>query len=118
MIAWTIGDEPARGDIDAYPGAAIDFTVPILDAASALVDITGWTAAAQVRAAHDAPALYTFAVTAGTDGARIVVTGAVTAAWADWATPVARWDLWVTPPASPASPIVTGWVRVHSTITH
>jgi len=124
-LVTTVGDEPARLDIDVYPGAPIDFTEPVYDAAGAAQDFTGWTLAAQIRASRDASVLHTLTLAAvapdsdSDGGIRVTVSGADTDTWADWPVSVARWDLWATAPASePAPPLLTGWVRIHSTITH
>lgn len=118
MIVTTIGGEPTRRDIDIYPGEGIDFTESVVDVDGEAQNVTGWVVAAQIRASYASPILHTFTLTTGADGVRVSATGDETADWAGWPTSVARWDLWVTPPASEPTPIVAGWVRVHSTITH
>ena len=117
-IVTTIGADPARIDIDAHPGAPVDFTVAVLDGGGAAVTPSGWTLAAQIRASRDTAVLQVLDLTAVTGGVQVEATGEDTAGWADWGVPVARWDLWATPPAGTASPIAAGWVRIHPTTTH
>lgn len=117
-LVTTIGGDPARIDIDTYPGEPVDFTVPVLDANGDPQDLSGWTFAAQVRASRDDPVLHTFTVAVDGDGVQVYASPTETAAWADWATSTARWDLWLTPPASPPYLFAAGWVRVETTVTH
>lgn len=114
----TVGRDPARVDIETTPGEPVDFTVSVLDGNGAAQSLSGWTLTAT------APGRHTFTTsvvapsgtpgTAGYDpgGVKITATGAQTALWADWFTPVARWSLWLTPPVSEPYLHAAGWVRL------
>lgn len=131
MTLATIGADPARIDIEVYAGEPLDFTVPVFDATGVAQDVTDWTLFAQARPSRSGLLLHTFtlagvAPTPPIDdddegdpgGVRVTATPAQTAAWAGWPVSVARWDLWLTPPAGEPSPFAEGWVRVHHTISH
>lgn len=118
MSVTTVGADPARIDIEVYPGEPVDFTVPVPDASGVAQDVSLWTVSAQARAARSSSALHTFTLTPGASGVQVTVTEDETSAWGAWSVPVARWDLWVTPPGGDATPLVIGWVRVKATVTH
>lgn len=118
MQVTTVGADPARIDIEVYPGEPVDFTVPVPDSAGVAQDVSLWTVSAQARAARSTAVLHTFTLDPGEDGVTVTVTEDETASWAAWSVPSARWDLWVTPPGGDATPLATGWVRVKATVTH
>lgn len=117
-VVTTIGRDPARVDIETCPGEPVDFTVPVLDATGAVQPLAGWVIAAVVLGRYTFTAVYVAASgtpgTAGYDpgGVRITASGAQTALWAEWLVPVARWSLWLTPPASEPYLHAAGWVRL------
>lgn len=114
----TLGGHPDRLDLTVHAGQPVDFTIPILDAAGAAVTtLSGWTAAAQIRATADGPILHTFTATIDDDDltVRVTVTPADTAAWT-WT--VGQWDLVLTSSVSVPHVLCAGWVRVYPTITH
>lgn len=111
----TLGAHPTRIDIDVHAGEPVDFTVPVLDAAGVAQSLSGWSAAAQVRASADGPVLHTFTTTIDGTAVRVTATAAATAAWT-W--PAGQWDLVLTSPTSVPHVICAGWVRVYPTITH
>lgn len=113
-VVTTIGADPARIDIEVVAGEPVDFTVPVGDANGDAQDLTGWTLAAPIRATPDTPILASLTLTESAGSVRVTATGDDTAAWAGWRVPVARWALWLTPPASPPYPFAAGWVRVHT----
>lgn len=117
MSTQTVGTRPREVDIDVLAGEPIDFTVPVLDAASAVVPATGWTGVAQVRPHAGGALLHTFTLAASADGFRVTADPADTLTWAQWRYPLARWDLWVTPPAEDARPLAIGRVFVRSPVS-
>jgi len=120
----SIGAEPARHDIETCPGEPVDFTIPVLDAAGAAQPLAGWTLEARSGPLWTSPALHTLTLDAvaptGTPGEpgydpggiRVSATGDHTETWAEWLVPVARWSLWLTPPASQPYLFAAGWVRL------
>lgn len=124
-VVTTIGTEPDRIDIEAVAGKSIDFTVPVYDSANALQDVTTWGVSAPVWAGDVTAVLHELTLTTvaptGTPGdadydpggVRVTASSADTTGWLDWPVTVARWVLWLTPPASDPYPFAAGWVRVH-----
>jgi hypothetical protein len=111
-----IGKHPARVDLVVYAGEPVDFTIPVEDDGGAAVsNLSGWTAAAQVRGDPDGPQLA--ALTAAITGTNAQVT-ATPAATATWSFTSARWDLILTAPDATPHVLCQGWVRVYPTITH
>lgn len=80
---------PAATPIDweIIKGESFDIRVPVLDAGNQPVDVTGWTATAQVRRSEDEPLLHEWSADASNidvDGTDVVLTvdGAATSLWA------------------------------------
>ena len=109
---FTIGAEPVRDDVDVIPGELVDFTVPVLNAAGAVQDVTLWAVSAHISASRDSVVLHTLDLTPGATGVRVTATEADTAGWVDWPVPSALWQLWGTPPGGRATPIARGWFRI------
>lgn len=117
MSTQTVGLRLQRINIDLLAGEPIDFTVPALDALDQEVDVTSWTALAQVRPHAGGTLLHTFTLAASADGFRVTADPADTLTWAQWRCPLARWDLWVTPPAENTRPLACGRVFVRSPVS-
>ena len=89
----------------------------VLDGTGAAQSLSGWVLAATARG-HAGLLLHTFTTAAvpaaGDDpgGVQVTASGAQTAVWAEWLVPVARWSLWLTPPASEPYLHAAGWVRL------
>jgi hypothetical protein len=109
-LVTTVGREPARVDVDVTPGEPLNFTVPVLDATGAVQPLAGWALSATVH--RDLAVLHVFTAAAVTGGVQNTASGAETALWVDWLVPVARWSLWLTPPASEPYLHAAGWVRL------
>lgn len=112
-----IGAHPARVDLTVHAGEPVDFTIPVLDDATglAVATLSGWTAAAQIRATPDGPVLHAFTPAIEGVGVRVTATAAVTAAWSFT---TARWDVLLTAPDATPHVLCAGWVRVYPTTTH
>ena len=83
-------------------------------------DLTGWTAAAQVRVSWPGPdVLHEFACVVEAAAVRITATAAQTALWPQlWPTLRTVWDLVLTDPGgNPAPALVGGWLTVLPTVT-
>lgn len=106
-----LGQHPARLDLYLHPGDPIDFSVPVLDAAGAAQDLTGWTVAA-TAAAPDGTVLHDFQPSAGATSIRVTATTAQTRAWA-WSVYAARLVVTATPPTEAAIEICVGWIRLY-----
>jgi hypothetical protein len=118
MTAQTVGEfDLAEVDVEVYAGEPVDFTVPVLDAADAEVDVTGWTGSAQVRRYPGSPLLHTWTLTLSDAGVQVTATGEQTAEFASWSTETARWDLWITEPGEEARPVCRGRILVRSRIS-
>jgi hypothetical protein len=110
-----LGTHPPRVDLTVHAGEPVDFTIPVLDAAGApVVSLTGWTAAAQIRATPAGPVLHAFTAAINGASARVTATPADTAAWGFTS---AQWDLLLTAPDSTPHILCAGWVRVYPTVT-
>lgn len=116
-MTQTVGRRPEKIDVDVLAGEPVDFTVPVLDDDDVAQNVTGWAATAEVRRYPRGPLLASFTLTPGAAGVRVAATGAQTAGWVNWSSPVARWDLWVTQPDHEARPVAVGRVLVRSPIS-
>lgn len=110
LLEWTL----IKGD---------DFALelPVLDVANQPVDITGWTAKAQVRRSAVEPVLHEWTTGGGSPNASIAgstltlnVVGAVTTAW-PWT--AAQISVEVTEPGGRAHTIARGSIHARSEIT-
>lgn len=115
MATQTVGIRPQKIDVDVLAGEPIDFTVPVLDDDDVAQNATGWTGLAQVRPHAGGRLLAEPTLSFSAAGVRVQV--ADTSGWADWRSPLARWDLWVTPPAEESRPLARGRVFVRSPIS-
>ena len=117
MAGQTVGARPEEIDIDVTAGEPVDFTVPVVDDDGLQLNPSGWTGLAQVRPHPGGPLLHIFTVAVSADGFGVSATGEDTAGWAAWRSPLARWDLWVTPPGEESRPLTRGRVFVRSPIS-
>jgi hypothetical protein len=83
---------PAATEIDweIIKGDQFDILVPVLDSDGVQVDITGWTAKAQVRRTEHEPVLHEWSLDEGNidcsaDGVTLNIIGSQTSAWG-WTT--------------------------------
>lgn len=106
-----LGAHPARLDLTVHPGDEVDLSVPVLDAADAAQDLSGWAVAATATA-PDGTVLHNFTATVETTSIRVSATGAETRAWA-WTPYAARLVVTGTPPSSVAVEIAVGWIRLY-----
>lgn len=119
---------PAATQLDwtLIKGDDFSLLLPVLDAADQAVDITGWTAKAQVRRSEVEPVLHEWATAGATPNAEIdgstlvlLVDGAVTSTWG-WTD--AQISVELTEPPVGAEPgrvhtIARGVIRARSEIT-
>lgn len=87
MAPFTLRPAATAIDWEIIKGDAFDILVPVLDSDGVLVDITGWTAKAQVRHSEDEPVLHEWSLDEGNietsvDGVTLNVLGSQTSAWA------------------------------------
>lgn len=111
VTGGVIGTHPTRLDLYVHPGDPIDFTVPVLDADGALVDVSTWSATA-TAALPGGVILHDFAPTVSADGVRVVATEAQTRAW-DWAVRAARLNVAIVAPGAAAARLCLGWIRLY-----
>lgn len=109
--AVQLGQHPQRLDLYIHPGDAIDFTVPVLDAAGVAQDLTGWTVAATATGV-DGTVLHVF--TASISGTSILVTATTiqTAAW-QWSGYAARLVVTGQPSGEAPAELTVGWIRLY-----
>lgn len=104
----------ARGPLDRRYRVFTD--AALTDAAT----LSGWTAAAQVRASwRSTTVLHTFTTVVEAQAVRITATGAETAAWPEaWPGLKAVWDIVLTDPGGVLSaPLVGGLITVEPYVT-
>ena len=106
-----LGVHPARLDLYVHPGDPIDFTVPVLNAAGAAQDLTGWAVAA-TASAPDGTVLHTFTASISGTSIRVTATTAQTTAW-QWSNYAARLVVTGAPPTESAIEICVGWIRLY-----
>lgn len=117
MTTQTVGIQLQKVDIDLTAGEPLNFTVPVLDDDDVAQDVTGWTGVAEVRQHAAGRLLATLTVAGTSSGMRVTADPADTLLWAAWRSPLARWDLWVTPPAEDSRPLARGRVFARSPIS-
>jgi hypothetical protein len=112
---------PAATAVDwsVLKGDSFDLVLAVLDASNVAVDVTGWTAKAQVRRSAADPLLYEWSAAEGNltisgDEVTLNVIGADTAAWG-WS--AARISVEVTDPDGKPSTIAYGTIRALDEIT-
>lgn len=78
--AQAIDARPSTTDLYLYAGDDLTLTVTVTDNADAPIDLTGYTAEAQIRATADAPTAVDFTATTATNVITLKLTAAETAA--------------------------------------
>jgi hypothetical protein len=106
------GAHPQRLDIYVHPGDPIAIAIPVLDSTGATQSLSGWTAAATVKA-PDGQLLHDFAPSIASDQIQVAATSAQTTAWS-WPVYAARLVITATPPAGAAAEIASGWIRLYN----
>jgi hypothetical protein len=106
-----IGQHPQRLDMTVHAGDPVALSIPILDAAGAVVSLAGWTATAQIIDAGG-QRLYDFSPAISGDRIQVTATSNQTAAWS-WSGYAARLLVTATPPGGGPIPITTGWIRFY-----
>lgn len=113
-----------RVDLDVQLGDTFTVVFPVLDVTDALVDVSAWSAHAQVRHTagdallyewHTTPSAGQGTATVSTAGVGLVFDGTVTAVWT-WRQP-ALFDLFVYDPTGVPHCVAAGRVRVLPSIT-
>lgn len=106
-----LGAHPQRLDLYIHPGDPIAIAMPVLTGAGAAQSLSGWTAAATVKA-PDGQLLWDFAPTIVTDQIQITATSVQTATWA-WPVYAGRLIVTGTPSGGGPVPVALGWVRLY-----
>lgn len=112
----TIDARPATTDLYLYAGDDLQLTLTVTDSAGAAMDLTGYTAAAQIRATADAPLAADFTTTIDTNTNTITLDmdGATTSAL-----PLKGvWDVEITSAAGAVTTLAGGRVAVTADVTH
>lgn len=119
-MATVVLRPPATGlDWSIIKGDSFDLAVPVRDALNAAVDVTGWTAKAQIRRSESEPVLHEWSaghsnITIVADEVLLTVDGTVTALW-PWKT--AQISVEVTDTGGKPHTIAYGIVRALEQIT-
>lgn len=113
-MAQTVGARLQEIDIDILAGEPLDFLVPVEDDDDVLQNPATWSGVAKIGPHAGGRTLHTLTLTFSSSGVRVTADPEDTATWADWSDPLAKWDLWVTPPAEDSRPLARGRVLVRS----
>ena len=114
----------SRADFDVQAGDTSTIGFPIVDSTGAAIDVTGWTAHAQLRFAPNAALLYEWhtsptgtqgQLTTSSSGVALALDGPTTAAWA-WKRD-SHFDLLIYEPSGTPHVVAAGRVRVIPAIT-
>lgn len=105
------GAHPQRLDLCVHPGDPIAVSMPVLNSSGVAQPLTGWTAAATVKA-PDGQLLHDFNPAIVSDQIQVVATSLQTAAWA-WPVYAARLTVTATPSGGAPMPVTLGWIRLY-----
>lgn len=114
MAGTAIDARPATTDLYLYAGDDLELTLTVTDSTGAPQDLTGYTAAAQIRGTADAPLAADFTATILANVVTLTMDGAGTAAL-----PVKGvWDVEITSATGAVTTLAGGRVAVTADVTH
>jgi len=112
------GSMPQNYDLVIYKGDALRFTITVKDASQVAVDLTGYTAEAQLKTSYSdiSPVNFVCTITTPTSGVVSVYLAPATTAALVADTPYI-WDFQLTEPAGDVRTYLTGDVTVFPEVT-